>query len=58
MMAATTSAVGARDSYSGTGVNTSTYDSAYLATGPSAVRDSGYQTPTTTTTSRAYNPEF
>jgi hypothetical protein len=55
--AATTGAVGARDSYSGTGVNTGTYDNAYPATGPSAVRDSGYRTPTTTT-GGAYNPEF
>jgi hypothetical protein len=54
---ATTGAVGARDSYPGTGVNTGTFDSAYPATGSTAVRDSGYRTPTTAT-GGVDNPEF
>jgi hypothetical protein len=50
--AATAGAVGARESYA----NAATYDSAYPATGATAVHDSGYRTPTTS--SAAYNPEI
>jgi len=52
---ATTGAVGAHDSYPGAGTTAARNDSAYPATGPTAVHDTGYRTPTT---GAAYNPQF